>query len=198
MNNNNNKNLLSYQDLLAIKDIIINRFNIEINKKELSETIEFISNPNENKEARVMSKISEEFFEIYEKSNSIDAYSDIHINFIIDKLSKNSLLTTTILNIAHDVSIEISVEEISIEKIYNTLIEGSRRVRLNPSDTSIQCFISKNILSTFFVEEKNIKDILNHNFYLIIINFIISYFHETEIYKKFLTDNSIWTQQKIK
>lgn len=193
----NNKDLLSYDDLMNIKNIIINRFNIEIEKIGIIEFVEQISKINPDPQPSKTKSLSNSFLDIYFNSNPVSAYSSRHIDYIMDKLSSSNIMTETILNISHCVSIELSVEEISLEKIYNTLIDGSNLIRLDPTDNSNLCFLSKDILSTYYVDTKVIRDILKSNFYLIVLNFIIAYFHETNIYKNTM-DNEKWKQSEIK
>lgn len=197
MSNTNNKDLLSYEDLINIKNIIINRFNIEIEKISIIEFVEQISKINPDPQPSKTKSLSNSFLDIYFNSNPVSAYSSRHIDYIMDKLSSSNIMTETILNISHCVSIELSVEEISLEKIYNTLIDGSNLIRLDPTDNSNLCFLSKDILSTYYVDAKVIRDILKSNFYLIVLNFIIAYFHETNIYKNTM-DNEKWKQSEIK
>lgn len=196
--NNNNRAVLKYPDLLSIKDIIINRFNIEMEKISLIEFAEQESKGITDNNSNNFKSLSNSFLEIYLSTNAISVYSSKYIDYITTQLAKSNVMTETILNISHCVSIELSVEELSIDKIYNTLIEGSSLVRLDPTDDSNQCSLSKNILSTYYVDSKVVKEILKSNFYLIVLNFIISYFHETDIYKNILTDNEQWNQSKKK
>ena len=158
--------LLSYDEFEFVTDIIILALDTEItkitNEEELEEVLSNLLNS-------YYTRSSHSFFILISlKEITIETFSNIPIRDLI-------------LNIADRVSIQLSTQDFSKDRLINTITTGICYNRTNTNYIN-NSLISSDINNALFINQDTLNSCLRDNFWLVVLYLMLMFFHKSKIF----------------
>lgn len=123
-----------------------------------------------------------------------DKFQELHLEFrahtfftpaaysaLVDQLFTKPTYIDFIMSITDQVSIETSCQEYGTnEQLCNTIVQGMQRSHAKPDSVSL---LNDYILKSLEINEDDLIVLLQHNFWLIVVYFLLSTFVKTNIHQ---------------